>query len=56
MPDLLYAEDLDTVSPANLLAIMEALDDAADHINEYLTDNNYGHLHTYPDINTDIKQ
>lgn len=53
---MIYGEDLDTVSPANLLAIMEALDDAADHLNEYLTDINYSQTHCYPDVKPDKLQ
>lgn len=56
LPDLIYGEDLDTISPANLRAIMEALDDSADYINDYLTDNNLGHTTHCTDVGLDLKQ
>lgn len=56
LADFIYAEDMDTVSPANWLAIMESLDDAADYINDYLTDNNFNVSHNYPDIGRDKVQ
>lgn len=50
LPDLVYGEDLDLISPAKLIFIMNALDDASDHINEYLTENQHSVNHCYPDI------
>lgn len=56
MPDLFYKQDLASISPANLVAIMEALDDTSDYINDYLTDNNLGQQYSYPDVNPPYKQ
>ena len=50
LPDLLFAEDLDTVSKAKLVFVLNALDDSAEHINDYLTDSGHSINHTYPDI------
>ncbi len=50
LPDLFYGEDLDRISPAKLVFIMNALDDASDHINDYLTESNHLVTHCYPDI------
>lgn len=50
LPDLFFAEDMDSLSKAKLVFVMEALDDASDLINDYLTDSNYKVTHCYPDI------
>lgn len=56
LPNLVYGEDLDTISPTRLRILMEALDDTADYINDYLTENSLGYVHQYPDIPVNTKQ
>ena len=56
LPDLFYAEDLDTMNVGDLVVIMEALDDASDYINDYLTDNHYIQNHTYPEFPPKLPQ
>ena len=41
LPVMIQAENLDSVSKAKLLVLMEALDLTSDHINDYLTKNKH---------------
>lgn len=50
LPDLFFAEDMETMSKAKLVLVMEGLDEASDFINDYLTESNYQVNHCYPDI------
>lgn len=53
LPDLIYQENLDLIPKSKLLALMEALDDTSDHINDFLTDSGFNILlnnHNAPDI------
>jgi len=50
LPDLFYGEDMDNLSKAKLKVVLEALDDAADFINDYLTENHFSITHHYPDF------
>lgn len=54
LPDLLEAEDLDSLPKALLLETMHSLDHASDLINDYLEKHKHTILHTYPDIKDNL--
>jgi hypothetical protein len=56
LPDLFFLEDMDSLPKAKLLAIMDALDETSDFINDYLTDSNYVPTTTCTDAGLDKMQ
>lgn len=50
LPDLFFEEDMELHSKPKLVFLMQSLDEASDFINDYLTQENYSVVHSYPDI------